>query len=361
MTKTPLYVEGMHGLGDNIHQRAVLRQIMQTREVWLETSWPSVYHDLVGPDLHLLGRKVNLRTQTKNAQREQAKFERSAPPGIERMRVMYHGANVMATDSKTVLEGMCRATGTSYVDADYTLPIPYEWIQKAEAVLNSIGYTPEIAAIKPLCVYRPLVARPEWKGSMARNANEIAYAHLFAYLRNHFFVLSVADLAPGAEWIVGPKLKADAELHHGELDFETLAAVFREADLVFTSSGFAAILAPAVETPCVSIVGGYEDARAHDSGKRFAPYMAIEPARPCQCWTSSCRQMCGKEIDMIPAIDAINQFVQAHCGINVLPMVGLPSDMYEREEASAHAPPLARPFSAPHPLYRYGPNQGLKA
>jgi hypothetical protein len=354
MAKTPLYIEGMHGLGDNIHQRAVLRQIMQTREVWLETSWPSVYHDLVGPDLHLLRRRVNLRTQTKNAQHEDALFERAAPAGIERMRVMYHGANVMATESKTVLEGMCTATGTSYADADYRLPIPCEWIQKAEAIFSKIGYTPDVAATKPLCVYRPLVARTEWRGSMARNANEIAYAHLFAYLRNHFFVLSVADLHPGAEWIVGPSLKADAELHHGELDFQTLAAVFREADLVFTSSGFAAILAPAVETPCISIVGGYEDGRAHDSGARFAPFLSIEPVTPCRCWTSACRQMCTKEIDMIPAVDEINAFTREYLGFEVLPMLGIASDMYERA-GPGHTinPPLAQPFR--HPLY------GLKA
>lgn len=333
---------------------------MPTREVWLETSWPSIYHDLVGPDLHLIRRSVNLRTQTKNARREDAKFEPPAQAlgGFERMRVMYHGANVMATESKTVLEGMCKATGTSYADADYTLPVPYEWTQKAEAALNKIGYTPEIAATKPLCVYRPLVARAEWRGSAARNANEIAYAHLFAYLRNHFFVLSVADLYGGAEWIVGPKLKADAELHGGELDFETLAAVFKEADLVFTSSGFGAILAPAVGTPCISIVGGYEDGRAHDSGKKFAPYMAVEPAHPCRCWTSACRQMCTKEIDMLSAVDGINGFVREHLGFEVLPMNGLASEMYERTgPGHTVSPPLATPFGV-HPLYR---QQGLKA
>ena len=36
--KPKLYVEGMHGLGDNIHQRAVLRKLVQAYDVWLETS-----------------------------------------------------------------------------------------------------------------------------------------------------------------------------------------------------------------------------------------------------------------------------------------------------------------------------------
>jgi hypothetical protein len=350
--KKPLLIEGMHGLGDCIHQRAVLRQIIPSREVWLETSWPAVYHDLVGPDLKLLRRNVNLRTQTKNAQREADKFTSLRPvTGMDRMRIMYHGPNVMATESKTVLEGMCVATGTSYADADYRLPVPSEWLDKAEARIAQWKPT------KPICIYRPLVARTEWRGSMARNANEIAYAHLFAYLRNHFFVVSIADLAAGQEWLVGPQLKADVTLHHGELDFETMAALFHEADLVYTSSGFAAILAPAVGTPCISIVGGYEDGRAHDSGKKFAPFLSIEPVNPCRCWTSACRVQCTKEIDMIPAVDQIAHFCRG-LGIEILPMRGIASEMYHRQQpTNAPSVPLARPFTVPHPLYRYGPRK----
>lgn len=363
MTKQPLLIEGMHGLGDCIHQRAILRQIMPSREVWLETSWPAVYHDLVGPDLKLLRKHVNLRTQAENAERESAAFERAAPPpGIERMRVSYHGTHVMATESKTVLEGMCAVTGVSYDLADYVIPVPYEWLQRAEKLLNEVGYTPEVAATKPLLVYRPLVARNEWKGSMARNANELAYAHLFSYLRNHYFVISIAHLKPGAEWMVGPKLIADVELHRGELDFETMAALFHEADLVFTSSGFAAILAPAVGTPCISVVGGYEDGRAHDSGARFAPFLSIEPVVPCRCWSSACRQMCTKEIDMIPAVDQIAAFVRDIQGVEILPLKGIASDMYERQTAGhIVTPPLAQPFS--HPLYAHQRTNipGLKA
>lgn len=362
--KKPILIEGMHGMGDNVHQRALIRQIMQTREVWLETSWPAIYHDLVGPDLKLIRRAVNLRTQTKNAAREADKFQSlNAPPGIERVRVMYHGADVMKTDSKAILEAMCQLVGVSYADADYRLPIPYEWTQRAEQIMNGFGYTPEVAATKPLLIYRPLVARNEWRGSAARNANEMCYAHLFAYLRNHFFVVSVADLVPGVEWIVGPQLKADATLHKGELTFEELAALFHEADLVFTSSGFSAVLAPAVETPCINIVGGYEDGRAHDSGKKFAPFLSIDPVNPCYCWTSACRQECTKEIDMIPAVDKIAAFVQDTLRIDVLPMKGIASDMYERADQNpGRTSPLATPFGA-HPLYRYGPqsSRGLKA
>lgn len=352
MAKSPLLIQGLHGLGDNIHQRAVLRQLLQTREIWLETSWPSIYHDLAGPDLHLMRRPVGLRTQTKNASREIAKFDGRDPPRCERMRIAYSGADVMDTNSKTVLEAMCRNTFTDYTAADYRLPVPREWFDDLNKIVD-------MAAVansgKPLLVYRPLVERPEWRGGTARNANVACYTHLFAFLRSHFYVVSVADLAPGKEWIVGPQLKADVTLHAGELPFEALAALFSSADLAFTSSGFAAILAPAVGTPCINIVGGYEYACTHDSGSRFTPLLSIGPKEPCHCWTSACNRQCRKDIEMGEAVKKIASFAESVFGINVLPRLGDPNDMFEPNMKPAQAP-LAHPQHAA--LLR---TQGLKA
>lgn len=307
MTKPDLIVQGMHGLGDNIHQRAVLRQLMQTHSVTLETSWASVYHDLVGDDLKLVRRPVGLRTQTKNAQREAGLFSNSKPQNANTVRIRYGGANVMQTASKTVLEAMCQSAGVSYANADYRLPVLAKWLD--DAALKIVGSKVEG---KPLLVYRPLVARTEWRGSMARNADPDSYAEIYEMLRPHFFVVSIADLVPGKEWIVGPEVDADLKFHNGELTFEDLAALFRAADLVLTSSGFAAILAPAVETNCISVIGGYEGIKCHSSGARFAPHLTIGPEVPCQCWSSSCRQACDKTLNMGAATAAVINFVEEH-------------------------------------------------
>jgi hypothetical protein len=116
-------------------------------------------------------------------------------------------------------------------------------------------------------------------------------------------------LEPGREWLVGPQLRADLKFHEGQLTFEQLAALTKAASLVVTSSGFAAILGPAVGTPTLSIIGGYEDGRAHDSGMRFAPYLAIEPEQPCRCWSSACAQPCTRKLNMSKAALAIQNFI----------------------------------------------------
>jgi len=300
----------MHGLGDCLHQRAILRQLLQRHSIVLETSWPSMYHDLVPLGLRFARKGSGLRTQTKNSLREASKFTSIRfAQGMRQLRVAYGGSQVLETPSKTILEVMCNVTGTSFAEADYRLPVPDAWTSRLFEIL---GPLPAKASEKPWLVYRPLVGRHEWRGSIQRNADPATYAAIFNEISPQFFTISVADLEPGKEWLVGPETKPDLTFHNGELEFEALAALFKRADLVMTSSGFAAILAPAVETPCLSIVGGYEDPRCHDSGAKFAPYLAIGPRVPCSCWTSKCRQVCDKTMDIEAALPRVREFL-ARC------------------------------------------------
>jgi hypothetical protein len=294
-------------MGDCLHQRAIIRQLMQRHDVTLETSWPSMYHDLMAQGLKVTRRPVSLRTQAKNAEREHDKFSPRHPMLRAGMRISYTGQQVLSTPSKTILEVMCNVTGTNYFDADYRLPVPDAWHDLLFRTLNAKGLPG--AAEKPWMFYRPLIARPEWRGSMARNAEPGHYHELFNLIRDKFFVISVADLGNGAESIVGPPANADLEFHQGELVFEALAALAQQCELVFTSSGFSAILGPAVGTPTISIGGGYEDHHCHDSGAKFVPYLSIGPKNGCHCWTSACRRVCDKAIDMEAARAAITKFI----------------------------------------------------
>lgn len=291
-------------MGDCVHQRAIVRVLRQQYRLTLETSWPCIYHDM--PDVRLIRRPVALRTQLKNAEREAAKFAPSPRPhhsgGGTRVHMTYSRGTV---GDGTILKAMFAKAGIAheYENADYTLPIPEEW--------HNNEY---LAAIKtrlrdkPLLVYRPLVERPEWRGSIIRNANVNDYAAIFSALREDFFVVSVADLEEGREWIVGPRLKPDVELHKGELPFEALAALFSIAKLVYTSSGFGAVLAPAVRTPCISIQGGFEPSSWHTDGEKFAPYLGIDPIKPCNCSTSSCMNRCTKDVNVPAAIEQVRAF-----------------------------------------------------
>src|ERR1035437_1713493 len=221
MALPPLYLQGMGGIGDCLHQRAIIRQLMQRYAVTLMTPWPSMYHDLIAEGLIVVRHGIALRTQRKNEQRESeaAKFASRHPlTRSDGMRIAYGGGQVGQTESKTVLEAMCHVTGTDYLTADYRLAIPDAWTQELTATLGDL---PARANERPWLVYRPLVARPEWRGSIVRNADPGSYAKLLQIIRDTFFVISVADLEEGRERLAhGPQLKADLTFHAGELTFE---------------------------------------------------------------------------------------------------------------------------------------------
>ncbi len=297
--KPALFVEGMHGLGDNLHQRSVIRQLMEKYEVWLETPWPCLYHDM--PGLRLVSRGSRLRTQAKNAARESDRFTSEQPPaGARRLVVSYPPESVRRHGS--VLAAMSAQCGVPV--GDFRLPVPESWLARADSLIEQ--WNPD----KPILIYRPLVERKEWGGCRNRNPMVSAYAELFQRIRDRFFVVSVADLAPGREWMVSRPVDADVTFHAGELDIEILAALTARAAMVYTAPGFALVLAQAVGTPVVGVFGGYEKSSSFSAGAAYTPTLRIDTIKPCDCFSHSHR--CEKRIDMPSATRRLLEFVHEH-------------------------------------------------
>lgn len=302
-TAAAVHVVGMHGLGDNIHQRAIVRELMQRGMVELETPWPSAYHDLVGPRLRLVNKASALRTQAKNAVREKDKY--AAPvPGLRQMRVWYRRDDVLREGS--ILGGMCSSAHVS--ERDFSMPIPNAWKRQAQQLV------PGWDNGKPLLVYRPLVMRTEWGGCASRNPEIDTYHEIFSAIRNYFYVVSVADLVPNVEWVVSRPVAADLEFHRGELTFEALAALMQRAALSFASPGFATIMAQAVGTPSVCVFGGHESAMTISGGAHLAPTLGIDPIVPCNCFTN--KHACQKAIDVPKAVAQLLTFVEKYVHVD---------------------------------------------
>lgn len=300
----PIVFDGMHGLGDNVHQRALIRRVLATSDsdVWLHTPWPCLYHDLVGERFHVLPpARTTLRTQRKNVQRENDNYSRQRPhPLITRKKIWYDTPCIRASGS--IVGGMLRNTLLQELDgADFSLPVPDTWRAKALARIAR----PD----RPIMVLRPLVDRREWNGCSTRNPDPAAYAALYNAIRARFFVVSIADLVANVEWIVGPRLHADVELHAGELDVEGVAGLIASAALTFCSPGFALVLSQAVGTPVVCVYGGRESSRFYEYGARFAPTLGIDPVKPCECFLP--QHQCNKRIDLANAHERIGNFLEA--------------------------------------------------
>lgn len=293
----PVVITGMYGIGDNLHQRAVLRELMKAGSVTLEGFYPSIVRDLVAAGMQFVTLAGRLPPRIKDGEAEASATEKM-PRHAARTRLTYSPAAIHAHGS--ILAAQFASVGLKMPERpDFSLPVPNAWRER----LRSRG----LALGKPLLVYRPVVLNKVWEAP-SRSPDVRAYAELFAAIRERFFVVSVADLNQ-QEWIVSEPVQADLTLHNGELSFEELAALFAEADLVFCNPGFTPVLAQAVGTPSIIVYGGNESFRTTNSvGAHLAPTLAVEPDRPCECHDRN--HDCDKRITLAPALERVREFAE---------------------------------------------------
>ncbi|RTO96217.1 hypothetical protein [Enterobacter hormaechei] len=238
----PLLINGMYGLGDNIYQRAFVRHLPGS---WLVTPWPEVYQGL---DVHFVRSDTQLRTQRKNEHNTDVGYEQP-PEGAHTLRIGY-GASALAQGS--IITAMRRQFGITHPRFD----------------LPDYGKTP-VLTDRPIALVRPVTARREWL-NQARNPEPDYIAQAARILRRHFFVVSVADLADGEEWLVGEPPEADLRLHHGELDITGLLSLTQQAAVAVGGVGWVVPAAISYGTPLYVVQGG--------CGAHNAPHVITDPA-----------------------------------------------------------------------------------
>ena len=174
----------MHGLGDNLHERAIVRELMREHEVWLKTSWPQIFWDM--PQLHLVPLKSPLAWMAKNEIRTAALYGRDRPPigfedGEQRLsqpdapRQSRLGA---ADHGRRVRRAAWRWRFSPADSASSGAPRP-----RPRRALNPT---------KPLMIYRPLIAlselnRESARAKLARNPDFAAYHALVSRIRRPVF------------------------------------------------------------------------------------------------------------------------------------------------------------------------------
>lgn len=217
-----IYIDGMKGLGDNIYQRAFVRQFDQC---FLTTPWPEIYSDL--PNVLPVRSPTTLRTQAKNVQRYDGQWYN--PPARRAKPIAYGGHGI--------IPGMSRAFG----------------IKPGVFDLPDYGLPP-IAG--PYAIVRPATLRREWIAA-SRNPDPAYIVEAATMMREAgLTVVSVADLQDGQEWIVGEAPPCDIQLHNGELSVTELLSLTRHATAVVGGIGWIVPACIAMQVPAWIICGG---------------------------------------------------------------------------------------------------------
>lgn len=266
-------VQGMKGLGDNIYERAFIKRLAanSAHDVYVETPWPELFEDLRVRFLHA---GTGLRTQAANLARQGADRWSPRPARVARTIRVSYGAPCLRQGS--IVQAM---------EACFRVA-PAEW---------DLPAFPAFVRDRPVAMVRPVTERTEWHNS-ARNPLPQYVAQVAADLMHDYHVVSVADVAGGAEWLVGEPPPAHERFHAGELRVRELLGLVASAAVVVGGVGWIVPAAIAARTPAFVIHGGHgghnareriTDARMDLSHVAFA-----EPDHFCRC--DQMRHPCAK-------------------------------------------------------------------
>lgn len=219
-----MIIHSMKGLGDNIYQRAFLKNM--PGPIYLDTPWPELVSDL--PHVHCIRPQTTLRTQAKNIARYSSWL---MPPGRQPARHIRYGA-------EGIIPGMTASFGVA--PGAFDLP----------------PLTPSPEQGKYVVV-RPATVRSEWRADTRNPDPEYIYRGVWEARLRGYRVISVADLVEGQEWLVGPAdYPADVRYHKGELPVEQLLALVHGAAAVIGGIGWIVPAALCAKVPAWIICGG---------------------------------------------------------------------------------------------------------
>lgn len=284
--ETPIIVEGMRGLGDNIYQRAVLAR--SDRPVILMTPWPQLFTDLdhvdcVRPFAH------KLRTQRKNEMATPDELWSGVRVAHSSPRLKLHYGKKELAAGQTILRSLELGFGTIPNAAPIAMDLPPIDAKRLRGKIKAKG--------KPIAMIRPVTIRREWKNESRAPRPEYIVEIAARLMRTHHVVV-VGDVSPGAEWLVGDMPPHHQAFMKGELDVLDLLALMTIASVNVGGVGWIVPAAMATKTPTFVVLGGNGGCNSPTviTDKRIkAPALGFaRPSRFCPCGDMAHR--CNKDI-----------------------------------------------------------------
>lgn len=241
-------IRGMRGLGDNINQRAFIKEL--GFPVLLDTPWPELYEDL--PGVSFLECYTPLRTQIKNIARQPVgRFLSMDPTGYVELNVQYGSIDLR---TMSILQKLSNLFG-KIKPKDFDLP--------------AFEFPSQIVTDKPIAVIRPATIRKEWPAASRNPDPKYLYQASVKLREAGFFIVSICDLEEGKEWLLGEAPVADIQFHKGELNVRELLGLVRGSSVVVGGHGWLTHAALSYKKPMFIIAGGF--------GGDNAPHKVADP------------------------------------------------------------------------------------
>jgi hypothetical protein len=263
-------------------------------EVYVQTAWPQLYHDL---PVRLLKPDRMMRTEEDNLKRVSTTVWSAPPPTAEILNMSYDidRLSVQNTPLRSALRGV-GAVNWESLPVDFSLPIKPEWRVRALERLRFLGVEPGSYSL----VHPPTV-RSEWINT-ARNPRHEYVQQTVLALPGPW--ISFAHLQEGKEWLAGPPLPTDWDFHRGELEIGELAALISLARVTVAAPSFVLPMVAAVRATGLILWGGYHPPEyCLDTSMLSEKLFIAAPLRPCACLNY--HHECDRELDLGPVLNRL--------------------------------------------------------
>lgn len=222
-----MFIKSMNGFGDSIYIRGFAHAY---RGHYIETPFPELFEDL---GLKCVKPETDLRTQSRHI--EQSKYKWYPKPERERPTIVKYGHKNLQYGS--IISALKRILNTQ---PNFTLP---------ETGKSPIEHN-------KLAIIRPVTIRSEWKNTSRAPKPEYIYSASQILKEKGYYIVSIADIEDGKEWLEGTVPYADTYFHNGELSFMELLALIKSAKVVVGGVGWIVPACIASKTPAYFILGG---------------------------------------------------------------------------------------------------------
>lgn len=218
--------ESMRGLGDNIYQRAFVKEYVRRYGcVHLNTPWPEIYEGI--PNIFFYKPVTDLRTQNKNIDKQPESFW---------CKETWKKAQKIRYRANGIVVGMQNCFGFRATSFDLPpFPSPEEGIY---------------------AVIRPATIRREWPAGARNPLPEYLCECADILLSRGIKVISIADIDE-SEPAVEPIPNATKRFHSGELGIKGTLGLVSKASLVIGGIGWIVPAAIAYKVPSWFICGGW--------------------------------------------------------------------------------------------------------
>lgn len=285
----PLVINTMHGLGDSLYTRALIKEVSKYRRVFVRTPWPQIYKGI--KNVYTLLEDSPLRTQSKNVLLSERNHITIPSDAVE-IAPKYGAQDMHRSIPETLSSFFDVRTDTLSFDLPPLPPSP-------------------VSSEKPIAVVRPVTVREEWSNE-ARNPLPEYVARVAERLMETHHVVSVADLEEGEERALEPLPPAHETYHNGEIPVMSLLALVESADVVVGGVGWIVPACLATKTKAIIVLGGQGQHNAPDkiTPKDADNFLWLTPDNYCLCAKRS--HDCDKTIsDFDSKLDFVNVFLRS--------------------------------------------------